>query len=371
MIPISKPSIDEREIQQVTKVISNGQLAQGDNVYAFEEAFADHFDYKYSAATSNGTAGLHVALKAAGVKTGDIVLTTPFSFIATTNAIIYCGAIPVFIDIDDKTFNISPEKLREKLIEYPNVKYLLIVHLFGQPCQMDEIMDLVVSKELILIEDCCQAHGATFQEKTVGSFGHVSVFSFYPTKNMTTGEGGMIVTHSRELFEKCKLLINHGSKKKYMHEVTGYNYRMTEMAAAIGLEQLKKLNSMNLKRRSNAEFYKKHISNEFIQLPFNRENIEHVYNAFTIMTEYRDELIEYLSLKQIGTSIYYPLSINLQDSVQDYLSAMNETVSHCPISGMVSKKVLSIPMYPGLTEPELKYISETVSSFIPRAVLTK
>ncbi len=369
MIPISKPSIDENEIQHVTKVIYNGQLAQGDNVYAFEKAFAEYFNYKYAAATNSGTAALHVALKAAGVQPGDFVLTTPFSFIATTNAILYCGAIPIFVDIDDKTFNICPEKLIEKLNEYPNIKYLLIAHMFGQSCEMDKLMDIVISKKLILIEDCCQAHGATFQNSTVGSFGDISVFSFYPTKNMTTGEGGMIVTHDQELHEKCKQLINHGSREKYVHDIIGYNYRMTEIAAVIGLEQLKKLKDMNLKRSSNAEFYKTYISNEFVQLPYIDEKCQHVYNTFTLMTEYREQLIKYLNLNQIGTTIYYPLPINLQKSIRDYMSSMGIFESVCPNSNTVSKKVLSIPVYPGLTEPELKYICKIINSFKPNIII--
>jgi perosamine synthetase len=364
VIHLSKPFIDYEEILAVTKVMNSGQLAQGSVVTEFEDAFSEHFDFKYSAAVNNGTSGLHVALKAVGIKKGDKVLTTPFSFIATTNAILYCGGIPCFVDIDGNTFNLSADKLKEEVSNHPDAKFLLITHIFGQSCEMDRIMDIVKEHELVLIEDCCQAHGAMYKEKPVGSFGTAGVFSFYPTKNMTTGEGGMITSSDEGFIQKCKLLINHGSQKRYHHHVTGYNYRMTEIAASIGLVQLKKLEYMNRQRQSNARFYLENIKNEFVSLPVLLKKNVHVFNQFTLKTNHRDELIDYLLKHNIQTSIFYPKLISQQPNVLDYLS---NTVNKLLEAEKVVDSVLSIPVHPSLSQEQLEYICKIINQFVPKS----
>ncbi len=218
MIPIAKPLIGESEKTKVMEVLESGILASGAYVEEFEKAFAAYTGTAHGIAASNGTTALHLALLAAGIKEGDKVLTTPFTFIASSNSILYCGAIPVFADIEKDTFNIDPEDVRRKLEEDPEIRGLLIVHLYGCPCKMDEIMELVEEYDLILIEDCAQAHGAEYRGQKIGTFGKAAAYSFYPTKNMTTGEGGMVLTDDDEVAEKARLLVNHGSKTvSYTH----------------------------------------------------------------------------------------------------------------------------------------------------------
>lgn len=362
-IPIARPLIGEEEIQAVTDVMKTGQLAQGETVTQFENDFSRHFGHKSAAAISNGTVAIHTALKAAGVKSGDIVLTTPFTFVATSNAILYCNAIPVFVDIDEKTYNISPDAIRKAAMQFPEARYLLLVHLFGQACKMDEIELIAKEFSLIIIEDCAQAHGAKYNSKPVGSFGIGGTFSFYPTKNMSTGEGGMIVSDSTQYIESCKLLINHGSKERYVHEVLGYNYRMTNLAAAIGIEQLKKINLMNNLRRNNAKYFFEHIDNELVTLPVVHSQSYHVFHQFTIKTNHRNTLVNYLTSKGIGTGIYYPIPINKQHHIELYLKANNQDNQICPVSDQVANQVVSIPIHPALAENELKYICNSINNF--------
>ena len=260
-IPISKPNLDEEEKNAVQAVLDSGFLAQGKRVAKFEEDFGRYIGAKQAIATSNGTTALFIALKAIGISQNDKVVTTPFTFVASASSIMQCGAIPIFCDIDPQTFNIDPDAL-ERILKKDgsSIKAILIVHLYGLPCPMDEIMSLANQYSIPVIEDCAQAHGAEYRGKKVGSFGKASAFSFYPTKNMTTGEGGMILTNDEELGKKCRMLINHGSKKRYYHEFLGYNFRMTDIAAAIGSVQLKKLDDSNQKRRANANFYNHELS---------------------------------------------------------------------------------------------------------------
>ncbi|KZE77878.1 hypothetical protein AV654_20095 [Paenibacillus elgii] len=366
MIPIAKPNIDNREIMKVVSTMEQGLLAQGELVFEFEKNFARHFGYHHAAAISNGTVALHVALKAAGVKPGDLVLTTPFSFIATSNAILYCDAIPCFVDISEETFNISPDSLQEAIKQHPEAKYLLLVHLFGQSCPMDEIMSIANANGIKVIEDCAQAHGATFNNQPVGSFGVCGTFSFYPTKNMTTGEGGMLTSTDEQFILYCKKLINHGSLVRYVHEITGYNYRLTNLAAAIGLIQLKKINEMNTKRKHNANFYYKNINNVNVELPKIDPRSDHVFHQFTLKTDFRDELIDYLTHNQIGTGIYYPIPIHRQQSIIEYLSFKKVKISECPVADKTSNQVLAIPVHPSVTKNELEYIADVINHFLPR-----
>jgi len=362
-IPIAKPSIGTEEIEAVTRVLETGQLAQGETVYQFEQEFSEHFGYTGSAAVANGTAALHVALLAAGVKPGDKVLTTPFTFVATSNAILYCNAVPVFVDVDEASFNISPEAIRKAANDYPEARYLLLVHLFGQSCEMDKIAEIAKEFNLTIIEDCAQAHGATYQSKPVGTFGCGGTFSFYPTKNMSTGEGGMIVSQDTQFLETSKLLINHGSKQRYVHEVLGYNYRMTNISAAIGIEQLKKIDRMNSARRKNAEYYFSNIYNSLVTLPFVHEYSHHVFHQFTITTTHRDQLVSYLSEKGIGTGIHYQLPVHKQMHIKEYLASVKHKQYSCPTAEKLSEQVLSIPVNPELSMEDLEYVVQTINNF--------
>lgn len=251
MIPIAKPNIGEEEKNAVMEVLESGMLAQGLKVKEFEERFAKYIGTKYAVATSNGTTALHIALLSSGIKKGDEVITTPFSFIASATSILFCNAVPVFADIKTKTFNINPNKIEKAITK--KTKAIMVVHLYGQSSEMDRIKEIANKKKLSLIEDACQAHGAENNGKRVGSIGDIGCFSFYPTKNMTTGEGGMITTNDHVIAEKVRLLRDHGQKERYEHVIVGYNYRMTNIAAAIGIEQLQKLEQFNKKRRENAK----------------------------------------------------------------------------------------------------------------------
>jgi len=388
MINISAPILEDDEIEAVTNVLKSRMLAQGPKVEEFEEAFASYIGTKYAIATNSGTAALHIALLASGIGKGDEIITTPFSFISTANAILFCGAKPVFVDIDENTFNINPNLIYEKIT--PRTKAILPVHLYGQPCDMKEIVEICNKHNLALIEDACQAHGAVYYSRQsavgsqqlrpsaihsrlttsppglstndyrlalkVGSFG-IGCFSFYPTKNMTTGEGGMITTDDEDVAQKARMIRNHGQKERYFHETLGYNYRMTDIAAALGICQLKKLDEFTRKRIENARFLTKEISSiKGLMPPFVAPNVKHVFHQFTIkVTEdfrlTRDELHHRLSEKGVGSAVYYPLPIHKQPLYQKL--GYND---HLPISEKVAHEVLSLPVRPGLREEDLKTI---------------
>ena len=250
MIPIAKPLIEEEEINAVIEVLKSGMLAHGKEVEAFEREFADYLGIKHSIAVANGTTALDVALKSLKIGPGDEVITTPFTFIASSNSILFQGAKPVFADIDPKTFNLDPNDVLEKINK--KTRAIVVVHLYGQPADMKAFKEIAEDYNLYLIEDCAQAHGAEFEEQKVGTFGDIATFSFYPTKNMTTGEGGIVLTNDDELARRADLIRNHGQRKKYLHEELGYNLRMTNIAAAIGRVQLRKLDEWNSKRIENA-----------------------------------------------------------------------------------------------------------------------
>lgn len=358
MIPIAKPVMEEEEKNIVCKVLSEGMLASGEYVTEFESRFSDFLGCRYSVCTSNGTTALHTALLSAGIGQGDLVITTPFSFIATANAILYVGAKPIFADIDEESFNINPDKIEEIIYKSKEkVKALVIVHLFGNPCQMDRIVDICKKHDIILIEDCAQAHGAEYNGKKVGTFGKVSIFSFYPTKNITCGEGGIIVTNDEEIYLRAKRIINHGQERQYLHTMIGYNYRMTNIAAAIGIEQLKKLKRFNAKRIENAKYYDNEVLKSKYILPATFENCEHVYNQYTIRCKYdREKLIEKLREESIGYGIYYPLTIPSQPLYKNL-----GVIADCSLAERITKEVISIPVHPSLSQDDLVKIVSTLN----------
>ena len=351
MIPIAKPLIGEEEKKAVLDVLDSGMLAQGEKVKQFEQEFANFLGVKHAIATSNGTAALHAALLAHGIKEGDEIITTPFTFIATANAIKMCGAIPVFVDIKENTFNINAELIEEAISE--KTKAILPVHIFGRSAEMDKIKNIAEKYNLFVIEDACQAHGATFNGKKVGSFG-TGCFSFYPTKNMTTGEGGIITTNDDLVAEKARKIINHGERKRYYHERLGYNFRMTNIAAAIGVEQVKKINSFTATRKKNAELLNQQLKEiPGLVTPFLTEG--HVFHQYTIRItpEFkidRNQLIERLKEAQIGHSIFYPQPIHKQESFVEF--------NHLtyPIAERAAQEVLSLPVHPSIAEEDINKI---------------
>lgn len=360
MIPIAKPNINEEEKNAVMEVLSSGMLAAGKVVNTFGEEFAAYIGAAHCVMTNSGTSALEVALRALGIGPGDKVLTTPFSFIASTNAILYCGATPVFADIDEETFNILPDAIEEALKKDPSIKTLLIVHLFGLPCDMSRIMQLVDRYQLTLIEDCAQAHGAEWNGQKVGTFGKAGCFSFYPTKNMTTGEGGAIVTNDPQIAARSRLLINHGMEVRYHHDIIGHNYRMTNINAAIGLVQLKKLDRANALRRANAAYYEVYLNHPDMILPSSLNPALPVYHQYTLRVLHgqRDQLVETLQSNEIGFGIFYPLTIPEQRCYQGM--ALNGSWS---TADKVKNEVVSIPVHPALSRADLETVVNTINHF--------
>ena len=354
MIKIASPALDDDEIRAVAEVLKSGMLAQGAKVEEFERAFASYTGTRYAMAVNSGTAALHVALLASGIGEGDEVITTPFSFISTANSILFCRAKPVFADIDQATFNIDPRLVREKIT--PRTKVILPVHLYGQPCNMEKIAGICREHNLALIEDACQAHGAEYGGRKAGSFG-AGCFSFYPTKNMTTGEGGMITTNDEAIAGRARMLRSHGQSERYLHEMLGYNYRMTDIAAAMGICQLARLGEATQKRIENAAFLSGEIGSiKGLVPPFVAPDVKHVFHQFTIrVTEdygmTRDELQQKLREKGVGSGIHYPLPIHKQPLYRELGYA-----DRLPVAEGAAREVLSLPVHPGLKEEDLRTI---------------
>ena len=358
MIALAKPMLGIEEKILVNEVLSSGKLAQGEYVERFEGDFAVFLGSKHCVATSSGTSALHVALLALGIKPGDKVITTPFSFIATANAILYAQAVPVFCDIDLQDYNISIQALWHTMKEHPDAKAIIVVHLYGYPARMTEIMEIADKYNLAVIEDCAQAHGASINGRKVGTFGHVGVFSFYPTKNMTCGEGGMLATQNKELAEKAKCLINHGQTAKYQHDVLGYNYRMTNIHAAIGIEQLRKLTGFNERRKTIAARYSREITNSAFIKPVCLTGFEHVYHQYTLGVNDRSSFIEFMETQGIGYGIHYPTAIPDQPLYQQ-----GEILGFFTNARIAAERVVSIPVHPGLTEQEVDYIVSSLQRY--------
>lgn len=359
MIPHAKILLGKEEEDRVIEVLRSGMLAAGSYVHEFEQEFKNYNNSPYAIATSSGTTALHVILEALGIGAGDKVLTTPFSFIATANAILYSGAIPVFVDIDPVSYNISPAELEIAAKNHPDARAVLVVHLFGLPADMSDIMAVANKHNLIVLEDCAQAHGATYHGQKVGNFGQAAAFSFYPTKNMTAGEGGMVVTGDPAIEEKVKMLVNQGQRKWYYHEVVGYNYRMTNIHAAIGLEQLKKLEDYNESRKKHAKFYDQFIVNPQIQKPPVPPDRMHVYHQYTVRVANRDDFTNYLNANGIGYGIHYPLIIPAQPSYR------NEPYGSgtWPVAENLANSCVSIPVHPALSKSDLSAIVETINNY--------
>lgn len=349
MIPIAKPFIGDEEIKEVEAVLKSGFIAQGPKVAEFEGKFADYIGTGHAIATSSGTTALHVALLCAGIGKDDEVITTPFSFAATANSILYVGAKPVFVDIDPKTYNINPEKIEEAIND--KTKAIMPVHLYGQPADMGPICKIAENHDLKVIEDAAQAHGAIYNGKKVGSIGDMACFSFYPTKNITTSEGGIITTNDDVFDKDARALRAHGESERYEHVILGYNFRMTDIAAAIGVAQLKRLEGFNEKRIENAEYLTEHINTiDGIEPPFVAENVKHVFHQYTIRVENgkRDELRDFLNNEGIGTGIHYPRPIYKQELYEKL-----GYVADCPEAEKAASEVLSIPVNPALSAEDL------------------
>lgn len=353
MISISKPQFGEEELAAIKEVLESGYVVQGPRVRALEAAFGEVCGVEHAVATSSGTTALHIALLAHGIGPGDEVITTPFTFIASASSILFTGARPVFADIKEDTFNIDPERIEERIT--PSTKAIMPVHLYGQICDMDAILDIADRHDLIVIEDAAQAVGAEYKGQRAGSFG-TGCFSLYATKNVTSVEGGMITTQDPEIAERARLLRSHGSSKRYYYDQLGYNFRMTDIHAAIGLTQMKHLDEYTEARRANAAYLSQHL--EGVTVPVVEEGRKHVFHQYTIkVPDRRDEAVQELREAGIGTGVFYPVPLHTQELFQNlgYDDAM-------PVTERVAQKVISLPVHPALSDDDLEQIVASVNA---------
>ncbi len=355
-IPVAKPYIDQEDISQVVEVLRSGCLALGPKLIQFERNFANYIGAKYACAVSSGTAGLHIAVKALGLQKGDEVVTSPFSFIASCNCLLYEGVEPVFADIEEETFNIDPEKI-EGVINR-KTKAILVVHIFGQSARMNAIMKIAAKYKLRIIEDACESVGADYKGKKTGSWGDAGVFAFYPNKQMTTGEGGMLVTDRKDIYELSLSLRNQGRGKDsdwLAHERLGYNYRMDEMSASLGITQLAKLGWMIEEKAKVAALYNKYLSDltEVVLPKLGGHNTQSwfVY-VVRVRNGRRDKVMQYCTDNGIQTKPYLP-TIHLQPFMK---RQFGYSEGDFPVAERVSSETLALPFYIGLKERDIKKI---------------
>lgn len=367
MISIAKPIIGNAEKQAVMEVLESGNLVQGDRVAAFEQAFAEFQGVKHAIATTNGTTALTTALLASGIEPGDEVIIPSFSFIATATSILSANAVPVFVDVEPETFCIDPELIEAAIT--PKTKAIMPVHLYGQAANMPEIIKIAQRHNLKIVEDAAQAHGTKIDNVGVGGWG-AAAFSFYATKNMTSGEGGMVTTNDDELAARARMVRNHGMNTQYYHEVIGFNFRMTNIIAAIGLAQLPNLEDWNNKRIQNAKYFSEHIKS--VKTPVVRDGYHHVFHQYTVVVPEgadRDAMIEQLNAHGIGARVYYPLPIHCQPIFYQNRQ-MGSTCAcehglacpHLPVSYNLSKQVFSLPVHPALTQEDRERIVYEVNA---------
>lgn len=351
-IPLAKPLIGRAEIREVKKVLKSGNLAQGPYVKKFEEDFSRIMDGRPCVAVNSGTSALHVALLSLGIGPGDEVIVPSFTFAASANSIALTGATPVFIDINLATFNLDVTAI-EKLIN-PRTRAIMAVHLFGLPANMKAISEIAKKNNLLVVEDAAQAHLAMIDNQAVGTFSDAAAFSFYPTKNMTSGEGGMIVFSDKKPERLARLLRNQGMEQRYQNEVIGFNLRMTDLHAAIGIHQLKQLPRWTEKRRENAEILSKNISSAIVALPTVPTGYSHVYHQYTVrILNNRDLVSKALSDDGIGNAVYYPTQVHKLPSFASTLELPNTEVA--------TKQVLSLPIHASLKKSDLMRISRSIN----------
>jgi len=343
----------EEEKARVWEAMAAGSLAQGPRVRELEEQFAAFIGAGHAVATSSGTTALHLALLGYGIGAGDEVITVPFTFIASANSVLYTGARPVFVDIGERDFCIDPELIEAAITE--RTKAIMPVSLYGQPADMEAIAEIAERHGLAVVEDACQAHGAAIGDRRSGTWG-AGTFSFYPTKNMTTGEGGMLTTDDGELAERVRLLREHGMKVRYHHDVVGYNFRMTDIAASIGLAQLPKLPANNDRRRAIAARYDAELLG--VITPQVRPGVTHVYHQYTLCVNERDAFAEALKARGVGSAIYYPIPVHRQ---KPFL-ALGYGKESLPVTDRLTTEVLSIPVHPSLSDDEVSAVAEAVNA---------
>ena len=353
MIPIARPEMGTEERDSVWSALSSGQLAQGARVKEFEERFAAFVGAPYGVATSSGTTALHLALLGLGIGPGDEVITVSFTFTATASPIMHVGARPVFVDVDPDTFTMDPAGLEAAIT--PRTRAIIPVALYGQPAPMPEILAIAERAGIPVIEDACQAHGASLDGRSSGAWG-IGVFSFYPTKNMTSGEGGIITTHDAGLAERTRLLREHGIRERYRPEILGYNFRMTDVHASIGLPQLDKLPAANRRRQEIAARYSAEMRG--VITPTVRPGAVHVFHQYTLRVGQRDAFAEALTARGVGSNVYYPLPVHRQRP----FAAVHADSTLLPVTERLTDEILSVPVHPAVSDADVATVIEAVNA---------
>ena len=350
MILVSAPWIGEEEKAAAQRVLESGWFIHGKELEGFENEFAAYVGTNFGVGCSNGTTAIELALQGLGIGPGDQVIVPSHTAFPTVEPIYNLGAIPVFVDITEATYTLDPQELEQKYTE--KVKAAIGVHLYGHPFEVKPVWEFCNEKGIFMIEDACQAHGAEFHGRKVGGFGEVACFSFYPSKNMTTGgDGGMVVTNNAALAENIRMLRNHGQRTRYDSAMVGTNYRLSELHAAIGREQLKKLEVFLQRRREIAKIYQEELPAGVI-LPVEKEWARHVYHLFVVRSERRDFLKAELAKREIASEIHYPIPVHKLEAVRSDASL--------PVTERVVKEILSVPMHPRLTDDDVMTVARAI-----------
>jgi dTDP-4-amino-4,6-dideoxygalactose transaminase len=339
----------------IARVFDSGQFVLGEEVEAFEREFAELSGAADGIAVNSGTSALQLALMAAGVRQGDEVITVPFTFVATAAAVGYIGAKPVFVDIDPVTFTMDPSKIEAAIT--PRTRAIVPVHLYGQPADMDPILEIAARYDLVVIEDACQAHAAAYKGRPVGSLGHAAAFSFYPGKNLGAyGEGGMVVTSRPEITREVRMLRDWGSERKYHHVLKGYNFRMDGIQGAILRAKLRHLARWTQLRREHARTYGQLLADSGLGLPVEADYARHVYHVYAVRTSDRASLQRLLQAHGVSTGIHYPVPVHLQPAWAD----LGYKAGDFPESERAAAEVLSLPMFPELTHTQIEIVAAAV-----------
>lgn len=362
-IQVAHPEIGDEEKSAVMAVLDSGQLAQGPVTADFERAFAQWCGVRHAIAVSSGTAALHLLMLALGVREGDEVITTPFTFAASANAALFVGARPVFVDVEAETGCLDPNLVEAAIT--PRTRAIVPVDLYGHLSQIEELKAIADRHTLHLVEDACQAHGATFHGRKAGALGVPAAFSFYPTKNMTTGEGGMVTMDDDDLAARLRPLREHGARERYRHDVLGYNFRLTDIAAAIGRAQLAKLDHFNDVRRRNARRLTAALSGQRgITVPVERPGYEHVYHQYTVRIHHdRDGVQRRLAEMGVGSAVHYPMCVHRQPL---YVSLGYGSLEF-PVAETMADEVLSLPVHPALSDADLDRVSSSLIEAVKKA----
>ncbi|MBI3939305.1 MAG: DegT/DnrJ/EryC1/StrS family aminotransferase [Acidobacteria bacterium] len=345
-------------LQAIEGVLDRADFILGEEVSLLEEEFASYCGVRYAVGLDSGISALELGLRALGIQAGDEVITVANTFIATASSISFAGARPVLVDVDPRTYNMDPPAVEAAITH--RTRAVVPVHLYGQPADMDPILSIAEKHRLVVLEDACQAHGAHYKGRRVGSLGHAAAFSFYPGKNLGAfGDGGMLVTNSAEVADKVRMLRNYGQSRKYVHDFLAFNHRLDTVQAAVLRIKLRHLDEWNRNRRKRAALYDQLLKDVEVVTPFASPLAEHVYHLYVIRTRRRDEMQAWLQSRAISTGMHYPIPIHLQNAYRD----LNYPAGKFPVTEKSAGEILSLPMYPEMGENQVSFVAQAVSDF--------